>query len=124
HGVPPGCGPVPAEPAMPPAQPASSARDRPDSPPPASSLDDAQLLRALRAHDTEAATAFHDRVRPQVDRTIYRLLGRRDADHEDLAQLAMIELVYTIARYRGECSLDSWTSTVTAHVVYKQIRKR
>ena len=88
------------------------------------SLDDVELLRALRAHDTDAATALHDRVRPQVDRAIYRLLGRRDVDHEDLVQLSMIELIYSIDRFRGECSLDSWTATVTAHVVYKHLRRR
>jgi RNA polymerase sigma-70 factor, ECF subfamily len=88
------------------------------------SFDDSELLAALRRGDASAATALHDRVRPQVDRTITRLLGRRDADHEDLAQLAMIELVMTIDGFRGECSLDSWTSTLTARVVYKQIRQR
>jgi RNA polymerase sigma-70 factor (ECF subfamily) len=93
-------------------------------PPRVPALDDSELLAALRRADPNAATALHDRVRPQVDRTITRLLGRRDADHEDLAQLSMIELVTTIERYRGECSLDAWTSTLTARVVYKEIRKR
>jgi RNA polymerase sigma-70 factor (ECF subfamily) len=138
------CGPLPAFPAlsvlipgMPPNAPrktwpnirlvseegagaSASARRQPRAP----TLDDAELLAALGRGDLAASGAFHDRVRPQVDRTIYRLLGRRDTDHEDLAQLALIELIYTIDRYRGECSLDTWTSTLTAHVVYKHLRRR
>jgi RNA polymerase sigma-70 factor (ECF subfamily) len=88
------------------------------------SLDDSELLLALRASDPTAATALHDRVRPQVDRTVRRLLGASDVDREDVAQLAMIELVTTIDRYRADCSLDTWTSTIAARVVYKHIRRR
>ena len=88
------------------------------------SLDDTQLLDALRAGDPTAAAALHDRVQPVVDRTVARLLGRRDVDHEDLSQLALIEIVYGIDLFRGECSLDSWCSTISAHVVYKHIRRR
>ncbi len=88
------------------------------------SLDDTQLLDALRAGDATAAAALHDRVQPVVDRTVARLLGRRDVDHEDLSQVALIEIVYGIDLFRGECSLDSWCSAISAHVVYKHIRRR
>jgi len=91
---------------------------------PRSSIDDSELLSAMRAGDKKVASLFHDRVRPQVDRTLRRLFGRRDGDFDDLRQQALVELVFTIHRFRGECSLDSWVSTVTGHLVYKHLRKR
>jgi RNA polymerase sigma-70 factor, ECF subfamily len=87
-------------------------------------FDDSELLLAIRRGETGTAAALYDRVRPQVERTVRRLLGARDPDVCDLAQQSMIEIVRTIDRYRGECSLDSWTSAVAAHVVYKHIRRR
>jgi RNA polymerase sigma-70 factor (ECF subfamily) len=89
-----------------------------------STFDDNELLAAVRSGDESAATAFYHRVRPQVDGTISRLLGPRDPDVEDVAHLAFIEIVRSIHRFRGECSLDTWVSKVTAFVVCKQIRRR
>lgn len=91
---------------------------------PAPTLDDSELLASVRRGDADAATALHDRLRPVVERAIRRILGPADRDHEDLAQQAMIEVVYTIDRFRGDCPLDAWASTVAAHVVYNHIRRR
>ncbi|WP_394828769.1 RNA polymerase sigma factor [Pendulispora albinea] len=90
----------------------------------APSLDDAQLIASLRANDALAATAFHDRLYPCVHRTIQRLLGARDVDCEDLVQLSMIELIQSFDRYRGECSLESWASTIASRAVYNHLRRR
>jgi RNA polymerase sigma-70 factor, ECF subfamily len=82
------------------------------------------LVERVRRGNATAAAAFHDRVRPIVDRTLGRLLGRGDQDYDDLAQQALIELVLSIDRFRGDCPLDAWASIVTARVVYHQIRRR
>ena len=87
-------------------------------------FDDSELLAAVRRGDPTAATALHDRLRPQVDRVVRRLLGARDPDLGDVAQLAMIAIIDTVGTFRGESSLDSWTSAVAAHMVYKHIRRR
>ena len=87
-------------------------------------LDDRALVTAVQAGDPGVASTLCDRVWPQVDRTIRRLLGHADADRDDVAQLSLIEIVSTIGRYRGDCSLDSWAQTITSHIIFKHIRRR
>jgi RNA polymerase sigma-70 factor (ECF subfamily) len=96
----------------------------PGTPLAAPALDDSALLAGLEERDPATASAFYERVRPIVDRTLLRLLGARDNDYEDVAQLALFELVDTLGRFRGECPLDAWISIVTARVVYRHIRRR
>ena len=85
---------------------------------------DDEILGGLRRGDLDVAEDFYWRVKPVVDRTVRRLLGRLDRDGEDLVQIALIQLIESVAGYRGECALDAWVSTVSAHVVYKHIRRR
>jgi RNA polymerase sigma-70 factor (ECF subfamily) len=94
------------------------------SAPPPSTLDDSQLLLGLRAGDPSFAGELYDRLRPVVDRTVRRLLGPADHDREDAVQSALLEIITSIDRFRGDSSLDGWASTVAAHIVYKRIRRR
>jgi RNA polymerase sigma-70 factor (ECF subfamily) len=79
---------------------------------------------AVRSGNADMAGPFYDRTRPVVAKTVHRLAGAADSDFDDMVQIAMIELLGSLDRYRGECSLDTWTSTIAAHVVYKHIRRR
>ncbi len=90
---------------------------------PASQADGA-LLAAVRAGDTRAAVGFHDRVRPLVERTLGRLLGAHDPDREDLVQQALIDLVLSLERFRGDCPLEAWAAVIAARTAYKHIRRR
>jgi RNA polymerase sigma-70 factor, ECF subfamily len=94
--------------------------ERPEPP----ALDDSALLAGLKARDATLSGAFYDRVRPILDRTLTRLLGRQDGEYEDVAQRALFELVDTIERFRGECPLDAWISIVTARAAFRTIRRR
>lgn len=98
--------------------------DRQKPPASADATDDAALVAAVRVANPAVADAFCRRIWPQVDRTVRRLLGNNDAERDDMTQLALIEVVRSVSGYRGESSLDTWVSAVTAHVVYKHIRRR
>jgi RNA polymerase sigma-70 factor (ECF subfamily) len=97
------------------ARPASS------RPPP---IDDAQLLAAIHGGDEEAAAELHERLRSRVDTTIRSLVGPSHPEHDDLAQQSLIELVLSLDRYRGECSLETWAATISARTVFKFLRRR
>ena len=96
-------------------------RDRAE---PVPSLDDTEIIAAVRSGDPFGATALYHRARPQVDRTLVRVLGGRDREHEDFAQIALIELVQSLGAFRGDCSLDTWISRISARTVFKQLRRR
>ena len=103
---------------------ARASRTGADGAGPLSREDDARLIADVVAGRPERAAAFCQRVWPPVDRTVRRLLGQDDSEYEDLVQLTIIELIKSVGSYRGEGSLDTWVSAVTAHVVYRFIRKR
>ena len=96
----------------------------PDSERVGPAYDDSALIAAIKVRDPGAARAFYDRVRPIVDRTLTRLLGRRDHEYEDVAQRVLAMIVETLDRFRGDCPFDAWISILAARAAYKTIRRR
>jgi RNA polymerase sigma-70 factor (ECF subfamily) len=84
---------------------------------------DEALVAGVKAGRRDVAGHFVKRVGPRAKATIRRLLRHHSAEHEDLLQVALVELVTTIGRFRGQCSLDTWTDRITAHVVFKRLRR-
>ena len=87
-------------------------------------LDDAEMIAKVRRGDPRAATALYERARPTVRRLVGRLLGRVDAEHEDVVQTALIAIVDSVERFRGESSLDTWFARITANIVWRVFRGR
>jgi RNA polymerase sigma-70 factor (ECF subfamily) len=85
---------------------------------------DAELVASIRAGSPSAGGALYDRTLPVVERMLRRTLGPRDRDREDLIQVVMIELIRSVPRFRGEGTLDAFVARITAHTVYKHLRRR
>jgi RNA polymerase sigma-70 factor (ECF subfamily) len=63
-------------------------------------------------------------VRRRVQKLVRAFLTHRDPDQEDVVQTVMVELFTSRARYRGDCSLQSWIHAVARRTVCKYIRRR
>lgn len=86
--------------------------------------DDRDLLASIEAREPGAAAALHRRAQRVIAQTVNRLLGKGDPEAEDLAQLAFIELLRTIANFGESGTLDAWVRVVSSRVVYKHIKRR
>lgn len=87
----------------------------------ASRADERRLCRRAaegdRAAQQELLLAHVGRIR----RRVACLVGG-GADRDDLVQQSCIELLHSLARYRGDASLELWCDRITTHVVFKHFR--
>jgi RNA polymerase sigma-70 factor (ECF subfamily) len=92
--------------------------------PPALSDDD--LLEGLIRGDPGLGSELCRRMMRVVDGTLYRVLGRREVDHDDLVQASFEQIVLTLNRgkFSRECSLSTWASAITCNVALHAIRRR
>ena len=87
---------------------------------------DEELVAAVQQGDQRVAQFLYERLYPAVDRTLYRIFGRREADHDDLVQAAFEQIVVTLGRktYAGDCSLRTWAASITSHLAFNALRSR
>lgn len=87
---------------------------------------DEDLVKAVQEGNDRVAAELHARLASIVDRTLLRIFGRREVDHDDLMQAAFEQIVLTLARrtYEGNCSLKTWAARVTSNVGLNALRAR
>lgn len=93
---------------------------------PAPSYTDTELFEGIANGEERIARELYRRLLPAVESALYRVLGRREHDHEDLVQSSFEQIILTLAqrRYAQACSLNTWASTIAAHVALKSLRSR
>jgi RNA polymerase sigma-70 factor (ECF subfamily) len=87
---------------------------------------DQEIVDAVISGDERVAGHLYDRVVGVVDRTLYRVFGRREPDHDDLVQATFERIVATLStgKFAGACSLATWASSIASHVGLNALRAR
>jgi RNA polymerase sigma-70 factor (ECF subfamily) len=87
---------------------------------------DAELFEGIANGDERIARELYWQLLPAVEAALFRVLGRREPDHDDLVQSSFEQIVITLARrrYTRACSLNTWASTIAANVALKLLRSR
>jgi RNA polymerase sigma-70 factor (ECF subfamily) len=89
-------------------------------------LDDEALIEAVMDGDARRARPVHDYLVSAIEPTLYRVLGKREPDHDDLVQASLEQIIVTLrrGRFARGCSLATWASSVAAHVAFNALRSR
>jgi RNA polymerase sigma-70 factor (ECF subfamily) len=78
------------------------------------------------AGERQGAVELYRMLLPAVDRTLRRVLGRREADYDDLVQQSFEQILRTLQdrRFSHACPLTAWATTITARVALTELRRR
>jgi len=89
-------------------------------------VSDADIVAAFSRGDRRAVELVYDRLIGVVDASLYRVIGRRDSDHDDLIQGTFEQIILTLTRksFAGDCSLRGWAASIACHVGLNAIRSR
>ncbi|HEX2730321.1 MAG TPA: RNA polymerase sigma factor [Polyangiaceae bacterium] len=87
---------------------------------------DAELIEAVVTGNDRVTAELYGRLIGVVDKSLFRVFGRREVDHDDLVQTAFEQVVLTLARgsYEGNCSLKTWAARISVNVGLNALRSR
>ncbi len=87
---------------------------------------DDDVLAAFERHEPARAELLYDHLIGAVEATLFRVLGKRDEDYDDLVQSAFEQILKTLRRkrYARACSLRSWAASIACHVALNALRGR
>jgi RNA polymerase sigma-70 factor (ECF subfamily) len=86
-------------------------------------MNDAELTDRLIAGDSEAFDSLLETYQDRVVNTCYRFVHHA-SDAEDVAQEVFIEILQSIARFRGDAKLSTWIYRVAVTKAFDFIRKK
>jgi len=89
-------------------------------------LSDEEIIEAVLDGDMRVAGAIHDRLIGVIDHSLFRVMGRREHDHDDLVQTCFEQVLKTLTKYtyaRG-CSLRTWASRISTNIALNALRSR
>jgi RNA polymerase sigma-70 factor (ECF subfamily) len=84
--------------------------------------DDPRIAAAV-AGDRAAASSLLAELLPRA-RNVVRFLLRGDAEVDDFAQNALIQVLRSLPSFRGESSLTTWADRITVRTVLRQLGRR
>ncbi len=84
---------------------------------------DAGLLRRLQGGEARAFEEFLDRFGPRVQQ-LARRYAASNADAEDLTQEICVDLLQSVASFRGEAKLETWIYRVALHHCWRWREKQ
>lgn len=80
-------------------------------------------VEAAAGGDRAAAQSLLLELMPRV-RNLVRYLCRGDSDVDDIAQLALCEVLRSLRTYRNEGSLNGWVDRITVRVTLRRLKQR
>jgi RNA polymerase sigma-70 factor (ECF subfamily) len=86
-------------------------------------VEDRVLAKAAARGDDQALAALAERLLNRV-RATASYLTRSESDADDLVQNAMVQILRSVDRYRGEGSLEAWADRITVRASMRWLRHR